>query len=57
MSDSNKDDTIVKNLYEDLSNLYIENISEEKDNSSIDTVIPTTKKKMIPKPQHHVLPS
>ena len=37
--DLSEDDTIVKNLYKDLSNLNIENISEEKDNSSIETTL------------------
>ena len=49
LSDSHEDDTIIKNLYEDLSNLKIQNDSEDEDNSSIETVIQNIKKEDIPK--------
>ena len=41
LSDSSEDDTIVKELYEELSNLKIEKIqdSDNSDNSSNKTVI------------------
>ena len=48
LSDSYEDDTIVKNLYEDLSNLKIQNDSEDEDNSSIETVIQNVKKEDVP---------
>ena len=57
LSNSHEDDTIIKNLYEDLSNLNIQSDSEDKDNSSIKTVIENIKKKRFLKPQHRVLPS
>ena len=48
LSDSNEDDTIVKNLYEDLSNLNIQENSEDEDSSSNNTVIKTNKKEDVP---------
>ena len=42
--DLSEDDTIVKNLYKDLSNLDIENISEKEDNFSIETFIQNSNK-------------
>ena len=44
LSDSHKDDTIIKNLYEDLSNLNIQSDSEDEDNSSIKTAIQNIKR-------------
>ena len=45
LSDSNEDETIVKNLYEDLSNL---NIQENSDSSSNNTIIEAEKTEEIP---------